>query len=101
MKTKRHKLAREEALAVFYDNWELLDRESKRRAHKAFDKMITVYLEALNGRICLSEAVGFMYPRDIERLEAGRLAQIFAGKQHDRRFIPVFSGDPSFIDTKR
>ncbi|MCZ3378397.1 hypothetical protein [Rhizobium sp. AG207R] len=62
--------------------------------------MITVYLEELRGRICLSEAVGFMYPRDIERLQAGRIAQIFAGKQHDGRFIPVFSGDPSFIETE-
>ena len=100
MKTKRHKQAREEALAVFYDNWELLDRGSKRRAHKAFDKMLVAYLGALNARICLSEAVGFMYPQDIERLRAGRLAQIFARKKHDSKFISVFSADPAFIDTE-
>ncbi len=98
LKTKRHKKAREKALAIFYDNWELLDRESKRRARDTFDKMIAAYLGALNACICLNEPVGYMYPQDIERLQAGRLAQIFSGKKHDKRFTPVFGGDPSFID---
>ncbi|WP_374824730.1 hypothetical protein [Rhizobium sp. IMFF44] len=99
MKTRKHKQARETALAAFHDDWELLDRHAKRRAREAFDRMIIAYLGALKARICLSEAVGFMYPQDIARLQAGRIAQIFAGKERDSRFIPVFSGDPAFIDT--